>query len=83
MTSHKLPSIWLGLIHSFIGKDGDPFYKAAHDFLSGLIFLPVLNSVRDFRSLYFSGKLPTYPSPKPTPALATNLEQNVGLGREG
>ena len=33
-------------------------------------------------SLYVSGKLPTYPSPKPTLTLTSHLEQNVAL-REG
>jgi len=33
-------------------------------------------------SLYVSGKLPTYPSPKPTLTLTCHLGQNVGL-REG
>ena len=33
-------------------------------------------------SLYVSGKLPTYPSPKPTLTLTSHLKQNVGL-REG
>jgi len=31
-------------------------------------------------SLYLSGKLPTYPSPKPTLTLTSHLGQNVGLG---
>ena len=31
-------------------------------------------------SLYDSGKLPTYPSPKPTSTLTSLLGQNVGLG---
>ena len=31
-------------------------------------------------SFYVSGKLPTYPSPKPTSTLTSHLEQNVGLG---
>ena len=31
-------------------------------------------------SLYVSGKLPTYPSPKPTLTLSFHLEQNVDLG---
>ena len=31
-------------------------------------------------SLYVSGKLPTYPSPKLTLTLAAHLGQNVGLG---
>ena len=30
-----------------------------------------------------SGKLPTYPSPKPTLTLTSHFRQNVGLGREG
>ena len=33
-----------------------------------------------FGSLYVSGKLPTYPSPKPTSTLTSLLGQNVGLG---
>ena len=32
------------------------------------------------RSVYVSGKLPTYPSPKPTLTLTSHLGQNVGLG---
>ena len=32
--------------------------------------------------MYVSGKLPTYPSPKPTLTLRSHLGQNVGL-REG
>ena len=31
-------------------------------------------------SLYVSGKLPTYPSLKPTSTLTSHLGQNVGLG---
>ena len=31
-------------------------------------------------SLYVSGKLPTYPSPKPTLTLTSHFGQNVGLG---
>ena len=35
-------------------------------------------------SFYVSGKLPTYPSPKPTLTLMSHLGQNVGLrGRGG
>ena len=30
-----------------------------------------------------SGKLPTYPSPKPTLSLTSHLRQNVGLGGGG
>ena len=33
-----------------------------------------------FGSLFVSGKLPTYPSPKPTSTLTSHLGQNVGLG---
>ena len=32
--------------------------------------------------VYVSGKLPTYPSPKPTLTLTSHLGQNVGLGEE-
>ena len=32
-------------------------------------------------SFYVSGKLPTYPSPKPTLTRSSYLEQNVGLGK--
>ena len=32
------------------------------------------------RSIQVSGKLPTYPSPKPTLSLSSHLGQNVGLG---
>ena len=32
-------------------------------------------------SLYVSGKLPTYPSPKPTLTLTSHLRQNVGTER--
>ena len=38
--------------------------------------------LRQLPILYVSGKLPTYPSPKPTFTLTSHLEQNVGL-REG
>ena len=31
-------------------------------------------------SLYISGKLPTYPSPKPTLTITAHLGKNVGLG---
>ena len=34
-----------------------------------------------FRSIYISGKLPTYPSPKSTLTLTSHLGQNVGLGK--
>ena len=34
---------------------------------------------RKFISLYVSGKLPTYSSPKPTLTLASHLGQKVGL----
>jgi len=32
------------------------------------------------RSIWVSGKLPTYPSPEPTLTLTSHLGQNVGLG---
>ena len=34
-------------------------------------------------SLFVSGKLPTYPSPKPTLTLTCHLGQNVGLRGRG
>ena len=39
---------------------------------------PLLRTI--FGSFYVSGKLPTYPSPKPTLTLSSYLGQNVGLG---
>ena len=33
------------------------------------------------RSIYVSGTLPTYPSPKPTLTLTSHLRQNGGLGK--
>ena len=39
-----------------------------------------LNEGKPFGSLYVSGKLPTYPSPKPSLTLSSFLGQNVGLG---
>ena len=35
---------------------------------------------KGFGSFNLSGKLPTYPSPKPTLILTSHLGQNVGLG---
>ena len=35
---------------------------------------------RGLGSFYVSGKLPTYPSPKPTLILSSHLGQNIGLG---
>ena len=35
---------------------------------------------KGFGSFNLSGKLPTYPSPKPTLILTSHLRQNVGLG---
>ena len=42
----------------------------------------VLYSRRLFGSLYVSGKLPTYPSPKPISKLTSQIGQNVSLGEE-
>ena len=39
--------------------------------------------VRIQGTLYFSGKLLTYPSPKPTSTLTSHLGQNVGLDEGG
>ena len=38
--------------------------------------------VGSFGSLYVSGKLPTYSSPRPTLTLTSHLGQNFGLGEE-
>ena len=35
--------------------------------------------IEDFGLLHVSGKLPTYPSPKPTLSLTSHLGQNVDL----
>ena len=43
----------------------------------GLISLVLPLGILDH---YVSGKLPTYPSPKPILTLTSQLEQNVGLG---
>ena len=52
--------------------------------LLGLIWLSgglgTSSSLRKLGSLCVSGKLPTYPSPKPTLTLTSDLGQNVGLG---
>ena len=37
--------------------------------------------VKKLGSSYFSGKLPTYPSPKPTLTFTSHILQNVGLGK--
>ena len=49
-----------------------------------LIVSIVVNKISSssLKTLHFSGKLPTYPSPKPTLTLTSHLGQNVGL-REG
>ena len=38
--------------------------------------------VGSFGSLYVSGKLPTYSSPRPTLTLTSHLGKNFGLGEE-
>ena len=35
---------------------------------------------QELGAFYISGKLPTYPSPKPTLTLTSHLGQNAGLG---
>ena len=44
-----------------------------------ILFYFFFNS-QELRSFYVSGKLPTYPSPKPTLTLTSHLGQNAGLG---
>ena len=46
------------------------------DFFPGVFIYTPINE----GSLYVSGKLPTYPSPKPTLILTSHLGKNVGLG---
>ena len=53
----------------------------------GLVKAVVSRAVRlrecplgELSTLYVSGRLPTYPSPKQTFTLTSHLEQNVGLG---
>ena len=44
-----------------------------------ILFYFFFNS-QELRSFCVSGKLPTYPSPKPTLTLTSHLGQNAGLG---
>ena len=55
------------------------FWKDDTDTKSSVYFTCFL-AYYNFRSIQVSGKLPTYPSPKPTLSLSSHLEQNVGLG---
>ena len=59
-------------------------YKHDHFFLLEVAPLfpgiPVRRAREKEGSFYVSGKLPTYPSPKPTLALTFHLGQNVSLG---
>ena len=57
------------------------FGRAFQSFLyASRLSPPPLWKVGDLESLQVSGKLPTYPSPKPTLTLISQLRQNVGLG---
>ena len=44
------------------------------------LFIIIIIIIFFFGSFNLSGKLATYPSPKPTLTLSSYLEQNVGLG---
>ena len=44
------------------------------------VTLNLYNAINGMGSLYVSGKLLTYSSPKPTITLNSHLGQNVGLG---
>ena len=48
--------------------------------LQDCLGLPCMERHFPVRSLYVSGKLPTYPSPKLTLTHTSHLGQNVGLG---
>ena len=45
-----------------------------------IIIIIIFRSSSSWIILYVSGKLPTYPSPKPTFTLTSHLVQNVSLG---
>ena len=74
---HHMTRLWELLKWQPNGKCFDFFVKFSHQF-----FLGKRMEIRleNFRSLYVSGKLPTYPSPKPTLTLTSHLGQNVVLG---
>ena len=55
-----------------------PGKKISSPQTTGLDFFQALHHVHG--SLYVSGKLPTYPSPKPTFCLKSEVSVNVGLG---
>ena len=60
-------------------------FLAAENYLKDFNIIIVTNKVEHglmihLGSLYVSGKLPTYPFPKPTLTLTSHLGKNVGLG---
>ena len=56
------------------------FFFLALEAIRWQTFSGKLIDAKQHGSFYISGKLPTYPSPKPTLTLSSYLEQNVGLG---
>ena len=69
----------------------DGFYYARHEAIDGgevkkkfpesAIRIPLHGAIDEKKRIFYvSGKLPTYPSPKPTLTLSSYLTQNVGLG---
>ena len=56
--------------------------KSPFSFFSAQKSIHTEEKQQNLVSLYVSGKLPTYPSPKPALTLISHLGQNVGL-REG
>ena len=56
--------------------------KSPFSFFSAQKLIHTEEKQQNLVSLYVSGKLPTYPSPKPALTLNSHLRQNVGL-REG
>ena len=75
--NHNGPNIAVGL-----GEDklpGKPDSGGGHSFIWPIRVCAAEQGIvlDQFR---FLGKLPTYPSPKPTLSLTSHLGQNVGLG---
>ena len=50
------------------------------EFLENIWYIKYDQQEKIFESLYIVGKLPTYPFPKPTLTLTSQLGQNGGIG---
>ena len=78
-------STWIQQIRELVevsNEGNDPHFVLHQELTSPAYycFRSILCSSQMIRSLYVSGKLPTYPSPKPILKLTFHLGQNVGLG---